>query len=73
MLNFFDAVIEFFSALWMMIQNVVTGTLTVLNILPSIIGLPFILGPFVSSLIYASMGIVVAIGVVKLILGWGNS
>lgn len=73
MLNFFDAIVEFFSALWMLIQNIVSGTLTVLSILPSIVALPFTLGPFVSSLIYASMGIVVALGVVKLILGWGNS
>ena len=73
LLNFFDAIVEFFSALWMMIQNIVTGTLTILQILPSVVGLPFALAPFVSSLIYASIGIVVSIGIIKLILGWGNS
>lgn len=73
LLNFFDAIVEFFSALWMMIQNIVTGTLTILQILPSVVGLPFALAPFVPALIYASVGIVVSIGVIKLILGWGNS
>lgn len=56
-----------------MIINLVTGLTNAILIVTSATSLPLKLLAFVPSFIGASITIVLAVGIVKLILGWGNS
>lgn len=73
MLNFFNVISDFFSSIWQMIINIVTGLVNAMLILASSLAVPAGLLPYVPSFIGASITIVLGIGVIKLIIGWGNS
>lgn len=73
MFNFFDSIIDFFSSLWQMISNMFSGLITMINVLVQTITIPFSLSTLVPSFVYTCIGIVSAIGIVKLLVGWGNS
>lgn len=73
MLNFFDMIADFFSSVWQMIINIVTGLVNALLIVASSLAVPVGLLPYVPSFIAASITIVLGVGVVKLIIGWGNN
>ena len=73
MLNFFDMIADFFANIWQMLINIVTSLTNAIIIVSSATSLPVQLLAFVPSFIGASVSIVFAIGVTKLIIGWGNS
>lgn len=73
MLNFFDSIVDFFSSIWQMVINLVTGLINALVIVSSAVSLPPQLLMYVPSFIGASITIVLGVGITKLILGWGNS
>lgn len=56
-----------------MLINLVTGLINAIMIVTSAAGLPIQLLPLVPSFIGASVSIVMAIGITKLIIGWGNN
>lgn len=72
MLDFFDSVINFFDLLWQFISNMISGIITLLQILVNMVSLPTKLLNWVPGVIGSSILIVAAIGVAKLIAGWGN-
>lgn len=73
MLNFFDMIADFFTSLWQMVVNLVTGLVNALLIVSSAVTLPPQLMALVPSFISASITLVLGVGIVKLIVGWGNS
>lgn len=73
MLNFFDMIADFFSFLLQFILNIISGTINAIQIVSSALSVPFQLTGLVSGIIGASIFLVVGLGVVKLLLGWGNS
>lgn len=73
MLNFFDMIGDFFASLWQMVVNLVSGLVNAILIVSSSIQLPIRLLLYVPSFIGASITLVLAVGVIKLIIGWGNS
>lgn len=72
MLNFFDYVVDFFNLLWDMItgfcQNARSLFLIAQNSLIAVSELFSIFNGFIG----VSIGLVLCVGVIKLLLGWGN-
>ena len=73
MLNFFDMIVDFFTSIWQIIVNLVSGLINAILIVFSSVEIPLKLIAFVPSFISASVTIVIAVGITKLIIGWGNS
>ena len=73
MLGFLDWIVSFFETLLLLVTNLIDSLLTLLSVLVQAITLPPILIGFVPGIIGASISAVVAIGVAKLLLGWGNT
>lgn len=73
MFKFFDWIVNVFSTLFQMLTNIVTGMYNAIVIVSQSMSLAYVLIPYIPSFIATSIYIVVAIGIIKLILGWGNS
>ena len=73
MLNFFDAIVSFFNAIWQFLSNLVSSTLLAIQVISLSLAIPVWLVGFVPAVIGSCIVVVAAIGVIKLILGWGNS
>ena len=73
MFNFFSSVVEFFSVVWNFISNIISSTITAFSVIYSSLVIPQALRGFVPAFIGASIFIVSGIGIIKLILGWGNN
>lgn len=71
-LNFFDSIINFFTMLWDFISNLISGIITLLSVLVNAVVIPPLLVGFVPGIIGSCILAVAAIGVAKLIAGWGN-
>lgn len=72
-MNFFKAIQEFFDMIGMFITNVVSSLLNATMLIANLPSFCASLIGQVPAIIGASISMVLAIGVVKLILGWGNS
>lgn len=73
MFSFFSLISDFFSSLWQMVVNLVSGLVNAIIIVTSATSLPLQLMTLVPSFISASITLVLGVGVIKLIVGWGNS
>lgn len=73
MFSFFDTIVDFFDTIWQFITNFITGLINAIFIITTATSIPLQLLVYVPSFIFTAITIVVAIGVVKLIVGWGNS
>lgn len=72
-LNFFDAIGDFFLNIIYFIGNIINSLLNAVLFLAYAPGIVTYLVGFVPSIIGTSLLLVLSIGVVKLVLGWGNS
>lgn len=72
-MNFFKAIQEFFDMIGMFITNVVSSLLNATMLIANLPSFCATLIGQVPAIIGASITMVLAIGVVKLVLGWGNS
>lgn len=72
-MDFFSSIFEFFSAIWNVLLNVFNSMGTLFTILMNVITVPNLLVGVLPAFIYTSMLIVIGVGVVKVILGWGNN
>lgn len=72
MLDFFDSVVNFFELIWQFIENLISGITTLLEILVQAVLIPPFLSALVPPFLSACIISVAAIGVAKLIAGWGN-
>lgn len=73
MFDFFTWIIDFFEKIFMLISNFIDSLLQLGLILQQAVLIPPLLLGFVPGLIGASIGAVASIGVIKLLLGWGNN
>lgn len=73
MFNFFTSFWDALSTLWQMLMNFFSGIIVMFQVVIASLSLPQYFIMLVPSFIGASVLIVLSIGVVKLILGWGNS
>lgn len=73
MFGFFDTIVDFFDTIWQFITNFITGLINAIVIVTQSTAIPLQLLVYVPSFIFTSITIVVAIGIVKLLVGWGNS
>lgn len=72
MLNFFDYIVNFFNLIFSMIQGFIQNTLSVILITQnSLIAVSELFSIF-NGFIGVSIGLVLCVGVIKLLLGWGN-
>lgn len=72
-MNFFNAILDFFSNIYLFLSNMISSLLNATMLIQYIPTFLVSLLGFVPSVIGASISAVLAIGVVKLILGWGNA
>lgn len=72
MTNFFRSITDFFTSVWSLISNFCVSMFQALLLVAEVPSSAFRLIPFVPAVIGSSIAIVVAVGAVKLILGWGN-
>lgn len=72
MKSFFESIASFFSMVGSMITNWATSLVTGLEILFSVQTIPGLITPIVPAIIGSCIWIVFGIGIVKLLLGWGN-
>lgn len=72
MFNFFSSVDDFISTICNFISNFISGIVTAISVLLSAVTLPPALTGFVPSVLSTSIMVVGSIGVIKLIVGWGN-
>lgn len=71
-MNFFDSLIEILTAIGTYFVNLVKNVLVAMETLAVVPSVAVYLQGFLPTILSTSMLIVLAIGVIKLILGWGN-
>ena len=71
-MNFFDSLIEILTAIGTYLVNLVTNVIVAMEALAVLPSVAVYLQGFLPTILSTSMLIVLAIGVIKLILGWGN-
>lgn len=71
-MNFFDSLIEILIAIGTYFVNLVKNVLVAMETLAVVPSVAVYLQGFLPTILSTSMLIVLAIGVIKLILGWGN-
>lgn len=72
MFNFFNAISEFFSMVGSLIVNWATSLLNALSVIMQVQTVPSLLSVLLPGVIGSCVWIVFGLGVVKLVLGWGN-
>lgn len=72
-MNFFKAIAETLNMIGMFLTNIVSSLLNATLLIANLPSFTATLIGQVPAIIGASISIVLAIGVVKLVLGWGNS
>lgn len=72
-MNFFKAIAEALDMIGMFLTNIVSSLLNAILLIANLPSFTATLIGQVPAIIGASISIVLAIGVVKLVLGWGNS
>lgn len=73
MFNFFNFIGDMWDNLWKLIQNTLNNIGILLDTINSINGLPTFLFTLVPGAIGSCIVAVSAIGIAKLLIGWGNS
>ncbi len=73
MFKFFDSFMDFVTTIWNLVVNTISSLINAIVIVTQASTVPLQLLAYVPSVIGASITLVVAIGIVKLLLGWGNS
>lgn len=71
--NFFDTIVNFFTLLWDMINNTISSIINLIAVVNTGVTIPLKLVSVVPGFIGSSILLVVGIGILKLLLGWGNS
>lgn len=73
MVNFFRSVTDFFASIWTLLSNLLSSMFQAIQIVTQVPVAGVTLIPFVPAVLGTCITIVLAVGIVKLILGWGNS
>lgn len=72
MFNFFTFIGDMWDNLWKLIQNTLNNLGTLLDVINDINGLPSWLFSVTPGLIASCIATVSAVGIAKLLIGWGN-
>lgn len=73
MFKFFDSLMDFIFTIWNLVVNTISSLINAIVVVTQATTVPLQLVSYVPAVIGASITLVVAIGVIKLVLGWGNS
>lgn len=69
MLDFFQTIIEYIESGWAFLLGIIDYTLVLTKTVIGSVNIPLLLSPYVPTVIWVSMSLVIALGVVKIILG----
>lgn len=72
MLQFFESISDFLATAWEMVSNFFSSLVTAIVIVSKAAATPVLLIPYVPGIIGSCILIVVSVGVIKLLVGWGN-
>ena len=73
MFKFFDSLMDFIFTIWNLVVNSISSLINAIVVVTQATTVPLQLISYVPAVIGASITLVVGIGVIKLVLGWGNS
>ena len=73
MMNFFNAILDFLQNAFLFIGNIINSTLNAVLLIGNLPTFITVLIGFVPPDLGASLTVVLAVGIVKLVLGWGNA
>jgi len=73
MMNFFNAILDFLQNGVLFIGNIINSTLNAVLLIGNLPTFITVLIGFVPPVLGASLTVVLAVGIVKLVLGWGNA
>lgn len=69
MLNFFQTIIQYIETAWLFLVNIFDYTVILTKTVIGSVEIPLILSPIVPTVVWVSMSIIIALGVIKIILG----
>lgn len=69
MLNFFQTIIEYIETAWLFLVNIFDYTVILTRTVVGSVEIPLLLSPIVPTFIWVSMSVIIALGVIKIILG----
>lgn len=69
MLNFFDTIVQYFATAWEWISGIIQYTVVLAKTVIGTVDIPILLSPIVPTVLWVSMSLVIALGVIKIILG----
>lgn len=69
MLNFFDTIIQYIETAWEWFTGIIQYTVVLTKTVIGTVDLPILLSPIVPTVLWVSMSLVIALGVIKIILG----
>lgn len=72
MFKFFDSFMDFITTIWNLVVNTISSLINAVVIVTQATSVPVQLLSYVPAVIGASITLVVGIGVIKLLVGWGN-
>lgn len=72
MLQFFESIADFLSSAWQMVTNFFSSLITAIDIVSKAALMPPMLLAYVPAFIGSCIAMVLAVGVIKLLVGWGN-
>lgn len=73
MMNFFNAILDFLQNAFLFLGNIINSTLNAVLLIGNLPTFITVLIGFVPPALGASLTVVLAVGIVKLVLGWGNA
>lgn len=69
MVSFFEMVGEYLSSLWAFLGGIIEYTIILTKTVIGTVEIPLLLSPYVPTVIWVSMSLIIALGVIKIILG----
>lgn len=72
-MNFFESILNFFATIWQFIENIIVNTIALIRFVLTMPDILNILNGVLPGILNTCVLLVVAIGTIELILGWGNS
>lgn len=72
MLQFFESIADFLATAWQMVINFFSSLVTAIDVVTNAALMPHFILFYVPSFIGSCILMVLSIGVIKLLVGWGN-
>lgn len=73
MIAILNSILDFITTVFQWFINTIENTIAMTKLLGDVISVPFKLNGYLPTFVMFSVTVVVSVGIIKLILGWGNA